>query len=235
MAAVDELSERSSRSLALTAIAGRGFLARLTPDLIEELVRSSHAAWYPAGTVLAPSVEGIAPALILSGRLRYFLAAPDGRQLTLAYTMPGDIIGTVLKDHNSVSARFEVLQPTELLHLDEEHVKRLMARSTPLALAMLSETTERLRGAFTLLAGRAFMNVRVRVARDLWERAQMTECVREGQRLELTHQSLADATGSVREVVARTIRDLRHEGIVATDPTGITILDPEGLASAAHL
>lgn len=232
---VDEVGESSFKAPGLGAIANRGFLARLTPDLIEELVRSSHSAWYPAGTVLASSTEGIAPALILSGRLRYFLAATDGRQLTVAYALPGDIIGTLLRDHRTISARFEVLQPTNLLHLDEDHVTALVASRPTLALAMLNEAVDRLRAAYELVAGRAFTSVRARVARDLWERAHMTECVREGQRLELTHQSLADATGSVREVVARTIRDLRQEGIVATDPNGITIIDPEALARAASL
>ena len=235
MAAVDELSQSNGKALGLDGIANRGFVARLTPALIEELTRSSHAAWYPAGTVLAPSTDGMAPALILSGRLRYFLTAPDGRQLTVAYTLPGDIIGTVLQDHDIISARFEVLQPTKLLHLDEEHVQAMMARNAALTQAMLSETVDRLRGAYVLLAGRAFTSVRVRVARDLWERTKMCDSVQEGQRLELTHQALADATGSVREVVARTIRDLRQEGIISTDATGITIVDSEGLARAAQL
>lgn len=235
MAVVDELGDSNVKPLGLDRIANRGFLSRLTPGLIEDLARSSHAAWYPAGTVLAPSTERMAPALILSGRLRYFLIAPDGRQLTVAYTLPGDIIGTVLQDHNTISARFEVLQPTKLLHLAEEHVNALMARSTALTQAMLSETIDRLRSAYVLLAGRAFSSVRVRVARDLWERARMCDSVQEGQRLELTHQALADATGSVREVVARTIRDLRQEGIICTDATGITIVDSEGLARAANL
>lgn len=235
MATVDELDESNVKALGPDGVANRGFLARLTPDLIEELVRSSHAAWYPAGTVLASSAEGIAPALILSGRMRYFLIAPDGRQLTVAYTLPGDIIGALLHDHNTISARHEVLQPTKLLHLDENHVKALMTRRTALTQAMLSETVDRLRAAYELLAGRAFTSVRVRVARDLWERSKMCDSAQQGQRLELTHQALADATGSVREVVARTIRDLRQEGIICTDATGITIVDAEGLARAAHL
>lgn len=235
MAAVDELGESNVKASGLAEIANRGFLSRLTPDLIDELVRSSHAAWYPAGTVLAPSTETNAPALILSGRLRYFLTSPDGRQLTVAYTLPGDIIGTVLQDHHSISARFEVLQATKLLHLDEEHVNSLIALRPALTQAMLIETIDRLRGAYELLAGRAFTSVRVRVARDLWERAKMCDSVEAGQRLALTHQALADATGSVREVVARTIRDLRQEGIICTDATGITIVDAEGLARAANL
>jgi len=42
----------------------------------------------------------------------------------------------------------------------------------------------------------------------------------------LPSKSLADATGSVREVVARALRELRREGAVATADDGITVLDP---------
>lgn len=235
MAAVDELGASEIRALGLDAVADQGFLARLTAAQIEELLQSSHSAWYPAGTVLAPPGARSGPALVVSGRLRYFLSAPDGRQLTVAYNTPGDLIGTVVRDSRNLSARFEVMQPTTLVHLDESHVIGLMAARPALALAMLDESTACLRRAYDLLAGRAFTSVRVRVARDLLERARADCSVSEGQHLEVTQQSLADATGSVREVVARTIRDLRQEGVVATDAAGITILDPEALARAARL
>jgi CRP/FNR family transcriptional regulator len=44
-----------------------------------------------------------------------------------------------------------------------------------------------------------------------------------------SQQELAEAVGSVREVVARVLRDLRHAGLVATGPDGVRILDPTGL------
>jgi CRP/FNR family transcriptional regulator len=42
----------------------------------------------------------------------------------------------------------------------------------------------------------------------------------------VSQQELADAAGSVREVVARALRDLRVAGIVATGADQIVILDP---------
>ncbi len=49
----------------------------------------------------------------------------------------------------------------------------------------------------------------------------------------MTHQALADATGSVREVVARTLGELSRQGIITTGGGGITILDPDALTKAA--
>jgi CRP/FNR family transcriptional regulator len=47
----------------------------------------------------------------------------------------------------------------------------------------------------------------------------------------VTQQELADAVGSVREVIARVLRDLRLAGIVATSMDRILILDPGQLHS----
>ena len=45
----------------------------------------------------------------------------------------------------------------------------------------------------------------------------------------VTQQELAEAVGSVREVVARVLRDLRAAGLVETSPQGVRVLDPTGL------
>jgi CRP/FNR family transcriptional regulator, cyclic AMP receptor protein len=234
-AAIGELGETGIRRVDLGAVAGRRFLGRLTPDLIGDLVQSSHSAWYPVGTILPPAPEGLGPALVLAGRLRFYLSAPDGRQLTVHYALPGDIVGTVIRDQPHVTARLEVLRPATLLHLDEEHFRWLASRNITLSSALLTETVERLRAVYRMLAARAFTSVRVRVARDLVERADMCGGLRPGTHLSVTHQSLADATGSVREVVARAIRDLRHESVIASNGDGITVLDPAALKRAAGL
>lgn len=221
--------------LGLKAVSDRGFLGRLSGELIERFVQGGHSARYPAGTMLSPAPDGVGPALVLSGRLRFFLLAPDGRQMTVHYALPGDIVGTVIRDQSEVTARLEVIQPTTLLHLDEAHVLCMADSEVALTRAMLSESMDRLRTAYRMLAMRAFTNVRSRVARDLVELAGMSGGLEQGAHLAVTHQSLADATGSVREVVARAVRDLRSENVIATDGDGITVLDPSALRRAAGL
>lgn len=50
----------------------------------------------------------------------------------------------------------------------------------------------------------------------------------------ITQQELADAVGTVREVIVRTLRDLRREGLLQTDRTGIVIADAERLLAEAY-
>ena len=74
------------------------------------------------------------------------------------------------------------------------------------------------------------MAVRSRVARDLGERAKISGTpLRPGLHLEVTQQALADATGSVREVVARALRELREENVIGPLGDGVTILDFDAL------
>jgi CRP/FNR family transcriptional regulator len=76
---------------------------------------------------------------------------------------------------------------------------------------------------------RAFASVRARVARDLYDRAVAQGEAHAGARLRVSHQDLADAIGSVRDVVARATRELRRQGIIETHPDGMTIVDLDRL------
>ena len=100
-------------------------------------------------------------------------------------------------------------------------------------MAIVEEVSQQLRRAYLALAGNTFATIRTRVARDLLERAFAAEGQPPRAHLRVTQQGLADATGSVREVVTRALRELRLVGLIQTDQSWITILDLEGLVRAA--
>jgi CRP/FNR family cyclic AMP-dependent transcriptional regulator len=212
-------------------VAERGFLARLSYELIDELIESSRSASYPAGMILTtPGGAGLA--LIVSGALRYYLPAANGRQLTVGYLGPGNVVGTVEKESTSL-VRIQVIEPTLLRHLQADRVQALINRRPEFRQAMLDEATQALRHSFRVLAASAFTTVRARVARDIIERASLSGPLRAGTKLIVTQQSLADATGSVREVVSRALQSLSQEGVIATSPASVTVLDPDALTRLA--
>jgi CRP/FNR family transcriptional regulator, cyclic AMP receptor protein len=212
-------------------VAERGFLARLPKELICELIQSAHSVSYPTGSLIeTPARAGLA--LIVSGALRYYLSVADGRQLTVGYLGPGKVVGTVQKEPGSL-VRLQVIAPTRMLHLHAEHVQSLMQRRPDLMRALLDESIQGLHHSFRVLAASAFMSVRARVARDIVERARLAGQLQVGMHLSVTHQALADATGTVREVVARELRKLRREEVISTSGGGITIIHPEALTRAA--
>ena len=90
---------------------------------------------------------------------------------------------------------------------------------------MAEELNRRLYESLQQTAINAFGSVRQRVAAHLLDlasaqmhpRGRLVACV--------SQQELADAAGTVREVVARILRDFRVAGIVATSSDSVLILD----------
>lgn len=214
----------------LDGIVDRGFLAQLPPELIEEVLDSALSVFYPEGA----SRDGAGVGLVVSGLLRYYLSAPDGRQVTIRYIAPGDLVGSLSVRPSDVNTHLQAVEPSVLLSLDTKRLQALATRRPELAQALAEELTSRLRQAFRALGARAFMSVQSRVARDLLERANAHGHALSGMHLNVTQQSLADATGSVREVVTRAIGTLHRSRVIAKDRTGITILDPAALARMAE-
>jgi CRP/FNR family transcriptional regulator, cyclic AMP receptor protein len=213
----------------LAAVGGNGFLARLPSELGAELVKSALAVHYPARSVNAPPADTRWAAVVICGLFREYLPTPDGRQVTIRYAGAGDLVGYPCSGSRWLKAEIEAVESSDLIHLELPRVERLAQREPQLALALAEELAYLLRNSYRTLAGSAFATVKSRVARDLLERAARTEAPRPGTHVTVTQQALANATGSVREVVARALSELRRPGIVETHRTGITILKVDAL------
>ena len=224
-------SRATNRECLPVGVSERGFLARLSNELIDELIQSSRSASYPPGLILeTPTRAGLA--LIVSGALRYYLPAANGRQVTIGYLGPGNVIGT-MQNKSTTGLHIQVIAATILWHLQADRVHKLIERRPEFTRALLDEATHGLRHSFRVLAASAFTTVRARVARDIIERASLSDPLRAGLHVFVTHQSLADATGSVREVVARALHNLERERIIETGRSSVTVLDPDALMQLA--
>jgi len=97
---------------------------------------------------------------------------------------------------------------------------------------LAEEVTRRLYEVLEAFSGNVFGSVRQRVARHLIDLAADRQ---QGALLiaPVSQQALADAVGTAREVVARTLHDLRRAGLVDTAKKGIVLVDPDGLSEVA--
>ena len=174
---------------------------------------------------VAPHVE-----ILVRGLVRVHVTAPDGRTLTIRYCRPGALIGVATLYATGSSRPFAVqaLVDSEMLRLRPAVVRRLADREPQLTTALLTETSERVLGFIAELSDTVFSTVRRRVARHLLDLASEQQ---QGAQLvaRVSQQELADAAGTVREVVVPVLRELRHAGLVQTERRGITLLQPEQL------
>jgi CRP/FNR family transcriptional regulator len=91
--------------------------------------------------------------------------------------------------------------------------------------AIAGELNRRLYDTLEQTAVNAFGSVRQRVAAHLLDLASAQQAPAGRLAAHVSQQELADAVGSVREVVARVVRDLRVAGVLATSADRIVILD----------
>jgi CRP/FNR family cyclic AMP-dependent transcriptional regulator len=220
---------RTDRADQLAAVQSSGFLARLSPESAADLVSSAPLVHYPAGSLSVPARDSPWVAIVVSGVVRVYLPTTDGRQVTVRYAKAGDLLGNPMESSSRVSLEIEAVEACDLIHLDVARIDRDARAQPELSMALVEELTARLRHAYRAMAANMFATVRARVARDLVERAWQAEGPGPGTHLRVTQQALANATGSVREVVARALRELRLKGVIETEQSGITVLDFDAL------
>jgi CRP/FNR family transcriptional regulator len=210
----------------------------LPADVLEELFDGAGRNKVAAGAIAHWALDDEQYVeLVISGVIRVYVTAPDGRTMTIRYCRSGELLGvmSLFSDEFAEPATKQALVDTELLVLAPATVRELAQRDLRVAQALLVELSERARGFVNEIPGTAFASVRQRVARQLLDLAstQHDDSAPAAElAVRITQQDLADAVGTVREVVVRTLRQLRDSGAVRTERDRIVLLDPAQLTEA---
>jgi CRP/FNR family transcriptional regulator len=128
----------------------------------------------------------------------------------------------------------QALTRVTLFVLNVATVQALGQTDARVAWALAQEVTRRLYEVLDAFTGNAFGSVRQRVARHLLDLA--AEHQHDAALVApVSQQELADAAGTVREVVTRVLREMRDAGLVETTKQGVILSDPAGLQRVADL
>jgi len=195
---------------------------------IDRLLASAVLLDAPAGAILYRAEDPARGALVVDGLVRLYITSVDGRQLTIRYVRGGEQVGVGTAIHGPFAASAQAVIDCSLLWFSVPVLRDLAMTDVRVAWPLAEELGRRLAGLMDATASAAFGSVRQRVARQL-----LDLCVR-GQRgpelmAHVNQQAIADAVGTTREVVARTLRDLRDAGLIKTGRSSMQILDPERL------
>jgi CRP/FNR family transcriptional regulator len=210
------------------ALAG-SFLAGLPPELVGRLRDEGERADYPAGTTVYRAGSDPQAALVVRGLLRVFLTSAEGRQVTVRYARPGDVLGIAVLVGGPASTSVQAVEPSSVFRIGARVLIAAARRDPRVSWAIAEELNRRLYEVLEQTAVNAFGSVRQRVAAHLLDLASDRQRPHGRLAARVSQQELADAAGSVREVVARVLRDLRVAGIVATTADSVVILDPARL------
>ena len=212
---------------AAEVVAG-SFLGELPPELLERLLGGAEVAEYPAGTILYRGEPLPHPRLVIRGLLRVFIESREGRQVTILYARRGEFLGTPAVPLQSINVSVQVLKTARVLGVELSKLREIAREDVRAAYAMVEDLAWRLQTQVEQTRINAFGSVKQRLA---WQLLDFCREPRDGSPLviRLSQQQLADAVGSVREVVARALGELRQAGMITTAPGRITITDPERL------
>lgn len=212
----------------------RSFLSRLPSAVLDQLLAGATVETVPAGMTTYRAGGEPRVSVVVSGVLRTFLVGPDGRQVTIRYARAGDVLGIMTLLGGPAPLHAQALTDSQRLRLDRDMLRDLAHDETAVAWPLIEELTHTVQSLWQEISATAFATVPQRVARHLLEIAAREQEAEGGTLVaHVSQQELADLAGSVREVVARALRELRDEGVVRVSRSGIAILDATALAARA--
>jgi CRP/FNR family transcriptional regulator, cyclic AMP receptor protein len=138
------------------------------------------------------------------------------------------VLGIAVLVGGPADVAVQALADSGLFRIDQRILTTAGRRDAAVAWALAEELNRRLYEALQQTAVNTFGSVRQRIAGHLLDIAS-AEQRPNGKLIAPVTQKLADAVGSIREMVARVLRDFRRSGLVATGTDRVRVLDPEGL------
>jgi CRP/FNR family cyclic AMP-dependent transcriptional regulator len=208
------------------------FLAGLPSDIPDQLLADALLVDVPAGAIVYREHDPPRCMLVVSGLIRVYFSSRVGRQVTVCYSRPGAMLGAPTAIGGPAAVGAQAVTDSALLMFSPAALRTLASGDVRVAWPLAQEVTRLLYDVLDAFAGNAFGSVRQRVARHLLDLAttRQTNAV---LRAEVNQQALADAVGSAREVVARTLHDFRSAGLVRSTREGIVLLDADRIEVVA--
>ena len=186
---------------------------------------SAHAVTrtFPKSTVIISEGD---PAeslyIIVSGRVKVFVADPGGREIVLLTQGPGEYFGEMMLDEGPRSASIMTLDKSVFLVIRKADLREFLVRNPGFAVRLIEKLIHRVRSLTASVKSLALMDVYGRVARLLLELAEERDGVWViGERL--TQQDIASRVGASREMVSRIFTEPADGGYVAVQRDCIVV------------
>ena len=200
------------------------FLAYLEPSVLDAIRQRGVVHHYRSGDIVVSETEIHWTGIVTAGMARVFLRTPAGRQVTLRHAQAGSSIGIGgLLGAGGVDA--QAVTDCTVMWLDHAQVLRLAEQDASLGMAIAKELSVRLFETYHEIVIREQGSLRQRLARQLLHFAGENDPERPLV-VPMSHEDLAEAVGSAREVVTRHLSWFQAEQMLALDRGRITLTDP---------
>lgn len=199
------------------------FWSKLPREPVEAMLSEGMRADATAGLIVTEEQAHDQCALVLSGLFRMFARAKSGRQVTVAYAREGDTIGLISALAGPCRNGMQAMTASSVWIFSGATLRRHALADARIAMALAEDNARANIEMLNELADTAFGTVRQRVARHLLD--LVVEGPDHGLLAPISQQELANAVGTVREVVSRVLTVLSKEGLVRVTQAGLEVLD----------
>jgi len=214
--------------------------ADVPPAALDRLTEGAHRRAVVAGEHLFhQDNEAHVFCLVLSGKFRLVQHSAEGKDVTMAVFVSGDVIGLVVALTNDLyPGSVEALEEGEVLLLPGAPLWAVMNEYGALGVRVLRLVAGRLKEAQNRVRELSVERVQQRIARCLLRLAHKVG-VKEADgsirlALTLSRQDIAQLTGTTLETVSRTIAAWEREGILDAAREQITIRNPHQMVAIAE-
>ena len=168
--------------------------------------------------------------VIEEGCVKLYRLSPQGRQYIVRILQEGDTCNEVPTFDGGVNpVNLEALEVTRAWVIQAEILRSLMKQHPDFAQKIINNLARNLRGLVRRVSEMAFYQVTHRLARLISE--QSPDALNSNI---WTQEQLAARLGTVREVVARSLKELERSGAIKTEKRRIAITDPDVLSEWAQ-
>jgi len=208
------------------------FFANLETEELEKVASLLITRKYDRGTnVFLEGGEGDEFYLIQSGVVKIYKES-ETREIILALFGEGDFFGemAVLENEQTRSASAMIMEQSVLYVLKRKDFIWVMNQNPQIAIKIMYTALERLRASNELIKDLTFRDARKRIANGLY-RLFEKHGLKSGSGvlidLKLTHQQIADMSGTVRETVTKFMLDLQSQNLIRIEKKKIFIYNIE--------
>jgi CRP-like cAMP-binding protein len=208
------------------------FLGELASQISGPLLRDQTLHHLNANQEFLDESDGDWVGIVVTGVVHLSLCRPDERRITVRTLTPGGAIGLTSLIDPTIRVSARTLAASSILQLDQGEVRRAIVTQPGVVFAVARDMASSLRDSYAALLNRGRTSVRQRIARHLLE-FEAPAAKGEPVVVARSHEEVAEAVSSSREVVTRELAALRRDGVIALHRRRITLLRSDDLARVA--
>lgn len=183
--------------------------------------------------IYLPGDPGDSLFFVNAGRIKISRVTRDGKELTLAYRLPGELFGELcLIDGGPRQEMAEAMENALVAGIPREEFERLMERHAKLGVRMARMLCERRRDLENKVEDLVYRDVNAKLAELLLKLGQdygVDDARGTLVAVKVTHQEMANLIGSTRETVSLTLSQFKREKLITTEGRKIILTDHSGL------